>query len=608
MNTERTPRPARPGQWMRAFVAVVAFAIYSPPPASGEYPKYFFHVIGDVGTPGSVSTPAINASGEVVYRVNHGNQPGSPQTIYVGTVNTSTPIVDNAATFARLHSHATINDLGDVAFKGYHSGGRTSIVRYTAATQGMTTIAEGDEGDPLATFSSVTVGSINNGGGVAFGGVLTGSGLVVVAAGSGGAPAYVDILDPGWSFSQTSWSPRMNVAGPSLELLWETRADGLLGETTLIEKGSTFNHTTIAQGAELALTVLAVGGAAISNAGEVSFTAKLAGGAEAVYYGNGGAPTLVADTTGEFDSFYPATAISDAGVAFNASLDVAGGGVYTGPNVLTDKVLAEGDTVGTLTPTVYFVRVDPNGMNDRGQIAMMARFNDGTSRVIRADPPILLRILEGPLTVASFKADQSSAMSQIVPVSSGSEMLSFDYAFTTTSGQLVVTLGGEVLLRLDAPAAPASAFATREALVDFDLLFPDRPAEALLKFELLGTDGTAGLLLDNVQFGSLRNGGFGTGDLTGWQLAVMEGDGAGVAVDPFFAIPEPGVAVATIGGSVFLSLSDLADGVEYVLERSWDLSVDGWREVLRFTADGASRDWGEPLSGDRGFYRLRTAP
>ena len=65
MNTGRTPRPVRPGERMRALVAIVAFAIYSPPPASGEISGYFFHVIGDVSAPGEVGIPAINASGEV---------------------------------------------------------------------------------------------------------------------------------------------------------------------------------------------------------------------------------------------------------------------------------------------------------------------------------------------------------------------------------------------------------------------------------------------------------------------------------------------------------------------------------------------------------------
>lgn len=68
----------------------------------------------------------------------------------------------------------------------------------------------------------------------------------------------------------------------------------------------------------------------------------------------------------------------------------------------------------------------------------------------------------------------------------------------------------------------------------------------------------------------------------------------------------PSLSLTASGGVAYVNLSGLAVGVEYILERSADLLPTGWTEVLRFTADATSRDWDEPLPGDRGFYRLRS--
>lgn len=73
-------------------------------------------------------------------------------------------------------------------------------------------------------------------------------------------------------------------------------------------------------------------------------------------------------------------------------------------------------------------------------------------------------------------------------------------------------------------------------------------------------------------------------------------------------IPEPSLSLTTSEGVAYVNLSGLAVGVEYILERSADLFPTGWTEVIRFTADATSRDWDEPLPGERGFYRLRTDP
>jgi hypothetical protein len=94
-----------------------------------------------------------------------------------------------------------------------------------------------------------------------------------------------------------------------------------------------------------------------------------------------------------------------------------------------------------------------------------------------------------------------------------------------------------------------------EAEVDLAALFPDGTAEALLHFQLYSNDATAGLYLDNIDFASLENGDFSSGDLSAWQSSFASGDGVGVAVNPYgpsAAVPEPAALLLTLLGLALL--------------------------------------------------------
>jgi len=96
--------------------------------------------------------------------------------------------------------------------------------------------------------------------------------------------------------------------------------------------------------------------------------------------GNGGPLTVVADTSGAFQSFgfffgFTAPALNNNGeVAFLADLDSGGSGIFVGPDPVADRVIGTGDTLDG--STVSNLRFCDEGLNDSGQLVFQATFND----------------------------------------------------------------------------------------------------------------------------------------------------------------------------------------------------------------------------------------
>jgi MYXO-CTERM domain-containing protein len=250
------------------------------------------------------------------------------------------------------------------------------------------------------------------------------------------------------------------------------------------------------------------------------------------------------------------TAISNAGVAFDAERDLGmGGGVFTGPHALNDKVLAEGDVIPGNPSPVTDISLGRQSMNDQGQIALYVRFENGVRKIVRADPFTLQSVYEAGMAIAAIKTEGDASMSQMVEFAAGNESLAFDFGFPAETGNLVVSLGGHVLVELDALDGVADGLTRFEAEVDLAALFPDGTAEALLQFQLYSNDATAGLYLDNIDFASLVNGDFASGDLSAWQSSFAAGDGVGVAVNPYgpsAAVPEPATILLALLGLALL--------------------------------------------------------
>lgn len=101
---------------------------------------------------------------------------------------------------------------------------------------------------------------------------------------------------------------------------------------------------------------------------------------EELVRGNGGPPTMIADTSGPFQSFgfflgfTPPSLNNNADVAFFADLDSGDSGIFVGPDPVSDRVIGTGDTLDG--STVTSLRFCDEGLNDSGQLAFQATFND----------------------------------------------------------------------------------------------------------------------------------------------------------------------------------------------------------------------------------------
>jgi len=107
-------------------------------------------------------------------------------------------------------------------------------------------------------------------------------------------------------------------------------------------------------------------------------------GGNAIFSGDGGPITTIADASGPFSAFGPASINNLGTVAFVAALDTGAIGIFTGVDPVTDKVIMSGDALdgSTLIALNFF----EEGFNDSGQVVFYASFADGRQGIYRADP------------------------------------------------------------------------------------------------------------------------------------------------------------------------------------------------------------------------------
>ena len=153
----------------------------------------------------------------------------------------------------------------------------------------------------------------------------------------------------------------------------------------------------------------------INNAGVVSFVTVpeadkfegFQGGTlnpkKAIVLKSNGVNTItVADTSGDFSSFgiigipggdtaiYNVTSINDSGnVAFLADLDTGGEAIFIERNSVQERTIATGDSL--FGYTVVDLTLSREGLNDRGQVAFIAKLANNTEVVVRANPKRQLR-------------------------------------------------------------------------------------------------------------------------------------------------------------------------------------------------------------------------
>jgi hypothetical protein len=131
---------------------------------------------------------------------------------------------------------------------------------------------------------------------------------------------------------------------------------------------------------------------AINDKGAVAYPAILEKGQAAE--GNRGIVTVtdgrfttVADNRGgPFRGFGPFVSINNKGaVAFDAALRSGETGIFTGPDPVADRVIAQGDPLlgSTVTKVDSYSR---EGLNDKGEVVFLATLADGRQVLVRACP------------------------------------------------------------------------------------------------------------------------------------------------------------------------------------------------------------------------------
>jgi len=117
--------------------------------------------------------------------------------------------------------------------------------------------------------------------------------------------------------------------------------------------------------------------------GVVAFAASLRGGGGGVFTARDGRITAVG-RDGAYAS-YRGALIGGAGVVLIATPRGGDLGLFTGPDPVTDRILALGDAL--FDSTVADFAANPVSINAVGQVAVRVTLTDGRELILRADPP-----------------------------------------------------------------------------------------------------------------------------------------------------------------------------------------------------------------------------
>lgn len=350
--------------------------------------SYLFTVLDEfVG--GRVGAPSLNDNGSVIFVRESTDR--TDDTIYFADKNASAPVLSKLATFPppsqgelQIELSPVMNNDGTFAFRIVNQGppeGRQSGV-YTFDTAGILTPIR-----PLGGPSGYTISIpfINNIGTVVYADrTATDGSEFIYAHLNGQRNTIADNLDGKFdNVFMNDPNPSINDAG---FVVFAARPAGGFRPGLYTSDGSTtsviidpamdtrwnrFRDPSIGANGD----VLVVGDYLISGQTIIS---------QNLIRSNGGSLDIVADTDNSpFRNFFDSAIQSDGSIVFAANLDNGGDGVYTGPNTLTDKIVAPGDTLFGLTvSSAWFQR---SGTNSQGQIAMTLNMTNNRRLVVIAD-------------------------------------------------------------------------------------------------------------------------------------------------------------------------------------------------------------------------------
>ncbi|MFB2981227.1 choice-of-anchor tandem repeat NxxGxxAF-containing protein [Microseira sp. BLCC-F43] len=335
--------------------------------ATDEAFAYTFTKIGSSNF-AAVTSPSLNDEGTVAFWV-YLDPPGTPnrrEALFTGNGGLPTLIADNSGAFKFFlgGSSHTINKEDTVAFFAQLAEGGSGI--FTSNNGVINTIA-----DSKGSFAGFGFPVINNEGTIAFWAELDNRRRGIFTS-NNGVITNIATASP-FSFLSATINNKGIVAFSQLNAF--TEKSGIF-----ISNGQT--TTTIAESSNPS-TLLS--SPAINDEGSVALIkTELDTGVWSILIFNGGKSAKIADTSGLFSNFFPPGINNRGTVAFQASLDTGVKGIFTGSDPLANKVIATGDTF--FGAKVKDLRFSRSGLNNSGQIAFYAQFEDGTSGFFRADP------------------------------------------------------------------------------------------------------------------------------------------------------------------------------------------------------------------------------
>jgi hypothetical protein len=314
----------------------------------------------------SVGLPSINDDQGFAFSVT-----GDGQIVYSGNMaapaDLHTALTVPNGTVAFLSGNRFPADAGEnVAFRaGFESGGTGVVVAFNNSA---TTVYS----------SGATVGepSLSLNGTLAFKGfvpecmegceaVLLGdSGFVDIAVASGDTipgVGFLGTVEPNVSVNDTGTVAFVGNAFSGARGVFTTIGDGAISVIS-----STVDETYVDYGAAVS----------INNDGTVAFIGILQDGNASIVLGyNGGTMPVATTSPGGFTSLDSSNVVlsNNGVVAFRAGFGDEGEGIFVGPDLVADKVVALGDSIGGRT----VVELSLGGINSDGQVSFVATLYNG---------------------------------------------------------------------------------------------------------------------------------------------------------------------------------------------------------------------------------------
>jgi len=348
-----------------AIVTAFLTAVFVLPHAVGAQTHYTFTRIADtlqVPSVTSVQCVGLGNSGTVIWTV-------------AGEVWRG----DGLSNASRVSANAlsicgSINDQDEIAYFTYTPPSTLPLSLVRNANGTLTTLARSDV-SPYAHNGRTYISSLaNNGSAVFHGGPSTACGSPSALSGYGiyvgpfGPTVYDPICDSSVDINEST----VNAGTMNDNLVVAFIAQTKTG-TQGIYRGSL---TPLVQDGSSGVSLI-FARPVINNSGRVAFLASINGGPASIYTTSDGVSFARA---GQFPNNNGLFAINDSGkVAYTLS-----GGIYTGVDLVADKVIVPGDSLdgSTLQGAISYME----GLNNSGQVVFFAQLADGRRGIYRADP------------------------------------------------------------------------------------------------------------------------------------------------------------------------------------------------------------------------------